>query len=85
MISFLLLSKLQKQPSKRIFPLGDVNIDFLRYEISESINNFIDTLSSNFLIPLIFLPTKISKTSALVDNIFSNLTSLEETESGNVT
>ena len=76
---------MQKQPSKRIFPLGDVNIDFLRYEISESINNFIDTLSSNFLIPLIFLPTKISKTSALVDNIFSNLTSLEETESGNVT
>ena len=34
---------------------------------------------------LIFLPTKISKTSILIDNIFSNSTSLEEIESGNVT
>ena len=47
-------------------------------------NNFIDTLSSNFLLPLILLPTRISKTSTLIDNIFSNPTCLEETESGNV-
>ena len=40
--------------------------------------------SSNFLLPLIFLPTTISKTSILID-IFSNLTSLEETELGNIT
>ena len=47
-------------------------------------NNFIDTLSSNFLLPLILLPTRTSKTSTLIDNIFSNPTCLEETESGNV-
>ena len=57
------------------------NIDLLKYEISDSINN----LNSNFLLPLIFLPIRISKTSTLIHNSFSNLTSLEEIESGNVT
>ena len=80
-----LLLKLQKESSKRVFLLGDFNIDLLKHEISDSVNNFIDTLSSNFLLPLIFLPTRISKTSTLIDNNFSNLTSLEETELGNVT
>ena len=65
--------------------LGDFNIDLLKYELSDSINNFIDTLSSNFLLPHILLPTRISKTSTLINNIFSNSTSLEEIESGNVT
>ena len=83
-ISSLLL-KLQKESSKRIFLLDDFNIDLSKYEISDSINNFIDTLSSNFLLPLIFLPTRISKTSTLIDKIFSNSTSLEEIKSGNVT
>ena len=77
-----LLLKLQKKSSKRIFVLGDFNIDLLKYELSDSINNFIDTLSSNFLLPHILLPTRISKTSTLIDNIFSNSTSLEEIESG---
>ena len=77
--------KLQKESSKRIFLLGDFNIDLLKYELPDSINNFIDTLSSNFLLPHILLPTRISETSKLIDNIFSNSTSLEEIESGNVT
>ena len=80
-----LLLKLQKDSSKRIFLLGDFNIDLSKYDISDSINNFIDTFSSNFLLPLIFLHTKISKKSTLIGNIFPNLTSLEKTESGNVT
>ena len=79
-----LLLKLQKESSKRVFLLGDFNIDLLKHEISDSVNNFINTLSSNFLLPLIFLPARISKTSTLID-IFSNPTSLEKTESGNVT
>ena len=49
-----LLLKLQKESSKRVFLLVDFNIDLLKYEISDSVNNFIDTLSSNFLLPLIF-------------------------------
>ena len=80
-----LLLKLQKESSKRIFLLGDFNIDLLKYELSDSINNFIDTLSSNFFLPHILPPTRFSKTSRLIDNIFSNSTSLEKIESGNVT
>ena len=80
-----LLPKLQKESSKRIFLLGDFNIDSLRDEILDSINNFNDTLSSKFLLPLILLPRRFSKTSTLIDNIFSNSISLEETQSGNVT
>ena len=71
-----LLLKLQKESSKIIFLLGDFNIDLLKYEISDSVNNFIDTLNSNFLLPLIFLPTRISKTSTLIVNIFLNSTFL---------
>ena len=67
-----LLQKLQKELSKRICLLGDFNIGLLKYEISDSVNNFIDTLSSNFLLLLIFLPTSISKSSTLIHNIFSN-------------
>ena len=65
-----LLPKLQKESSRRIFLLGDFNIDSLRDEILDSINNFNDTLSSKFLLPLILLPRRFSKTSTLIDNIF---------------
>ena len=81
----LLLLKLQKGSSKRNFFLAEFNIDLLKYKILDSIIDFIDTFSSNFLLPFMFLPTRISKTSTFIDNIFSNVTSLEETESGNVT
>ena len=85
MIYFSFTSEIAKRIIQKNFLLGDFNIDLLKYEISDSVNNFIDTVSSNFLLPLIFLPTRVSKTSTLIDNIFSNSTSLEETESGNVT
>ena len=64
--------------------LGDFNIDtlILKYELSDSINNFIDTLTSNFLLPHILLPTR---TSTSIGNMFSKLTSLEEIESVSVT
>ena len=80
-----LLLKLQNESSKLIFLLVGFNIDLLKNELSDSINNFINTLSSNFLLPHILLPTRISKTSTLIDNIFSNSTSLEEIESANAT
>ena len=82
---FLLLLKLQKESPKRNFFLAEFNIDLLKYKILDSIIDFIDTFSSNFLLPFMFLPTRISKTSTFIDNIFSNVTSLEETESGNIT
>ena len=68
------------QKKKKIL-LGDFNTDLLKHKISDSINNFLGTLNSNFFLPLTFLPTRISKTCTLIDNILSNSTSLEETES----
>ena len=69
-----LLNKLSKESSKQIFLLGDFNIDLLKYESSELINSFHDTLSPDFLSPQINLPTRISSSSTLIDNIFCNLT-----------
>ena len=77
-----LLLKLQKELSERNFLLGDLSMDLLKYEISGSRNNFIDTLNSNFLLSVIFSPTRISNTSTLIHSIFPNSNSLEETESG---
>ena len=56
-----LLLKLQKESSKIIFLLGDFNIDLLKYEISDSKNDFTDTLVSNFFLPLIFLSKRYLK------------------------
>ena len=80
-----LLLKLRKEPSKRIFLLGDLNIDLLKYGLSDLINNFIDTLGSNFILPHIILPTRIFKTSTLINKNFSISTFLEEIELVNVT
>ena len=79
------LLKLQSDSFKRIVLLGSFNIYLLKYKLSDSINNFIDTLGFNFLLPHILQVTRISKTSTLIGNIFPNSTTLEEIESGNVT
>ena len=64
------LSQLQKESDKIFFLLGDSNTDLLKFELSDTVNDFIDTLSSNFFLPRIILPTKISKTCTLIDNVF---------------
>ena len=56
-----LLSKLKHEISKKNFLLGNFNTDLLRYEISSSINNFINTLSSNFMLPHLLLPKEYPK------------------------
>ena len=70
-----LLQNLNRKHSNKMFLLGDFNLDLLQYETSEPVNNFVDVLSSNFLSPLILLPTRISNSSStLIDNIFCNVT-----------
>ena len=81
-----LLEKLNKESSKKIFLLGDFNIDLLQYETSEPVINFVDTLSSNFLSPLILLPRRISSSSStLIDNIFRNVSFNSNIVLGNFT
>ena len=85
-IILTLLEKLNKENSKKIFLHGDFNIDLLQYETFEPVNNFVDTLSSNFLSPLILLLTRISNSSStLIDEIFFSVIFNSNIISGNLT
>ena len=79
----ILLEKLSKE-NKTVFLLGDFNIDLLKYDKHNSTNEFLDTLSSNYFLPLILLPTRITVSSkTLIDNIFTNKIS-QDVISGNI-
>ena len=79
----ILLEKLSKE-NKTAFLLGDFNIDLLKYDKHNSTNEFLDTLSSNYFLPLILLPTRITVSSkTLIDNIFTNKIS-QDVISGNI-
>ena len=65
--------------------MGDFDIDLIKYESSELVNSFLDTLSSSFISPQIILPTRISSSSTLTDDIFCNLTHTTKSISGNLT
>ena len=69
-----LLNKLSKESTTQIFLLVAFDTDLPKYESSEFLNSFLDTLSSSFLSPQIIFPTRISSSSTLINNIFCNLT-----------
>ena len=72
-----LLDKISKE-NKTVFLLGDFNIDLLKYEVHLATNEFLDSLSSNMLLPYILHPTRVtSHSKTLIDNIFSNYISKE--------
>ena len=59
--------------SNRVFMCGDLNINLLKYEDHCDSKEFINSLFSHGLYPLINLPTRITSTSStLIDNIFTN-------------
>ena len=79
-----LLEKLAKE-QKTVFLLGDFNVDLLKYEHHKATNEFLDSLSSNMVLPYIIQPTRItSHSKSIIDNIFSNYIS-QEIISGNLT
>ena len=47
-----LLDKLSKE-NKTIFLLGDFNINFLNYNIHLPTNEFLDSLSSHYFLPIV--------------------------------
>ena len=68
------LEKLSKENDKKVFIIGDFNIDFIKFDTPEHINKFINDLFSNCLHPQILLPTQISSNSkTIIDNMFSNI------------
>ena len=70
--------------NKTIIIMGDFNADILKYDSDRAIAEFVDLMYSNFLLPYICAPTRITSHSrTLIDNIFSN--NIEEGNiSGNI-
>lgn len=53
---------------------GDYNIDLLKVNNEKSIKDFIDSMLSNNLYPLITRPTRVTvRSTTLIDNIFTNI------------
>ena len=66
-----LLNTCNKNKYDEIILNGDFNFDLLKYEENGSTLNFINSLSSISLIPVITKPTRITdQTATLIDNIF---------------
>ncbi|XP_065682310.1 uncharacterized protein LOC136095525 [Hydra vulgaris] len=79
-----LLKNLTKE-NKTIFILGDFNIDLLKCDTNLYAKDFLDSLTSNYILPHIIHPTRICKTSkTIIDNIFSNIKS-NKYKAGNLT
>lgn len=58
---------------KKVYIMGDFNINLLLQETSRSVQDFINALASNSFFPLVNKPTRITPGSAtLLDNIFTN-------------
>ena len=80
-----LMNKLASE-NKISYLLGDFNIDLLKIENEETINDFYNVLTSNLFVPHITLPTRItSHSKTLIDNIFSNDPNFSQGVSGNFT
>ena len=59
--------------NKKVFIAGDFNFDLLNTSTHHDTFDFFDTMMSNFLLPVITLPTKINRgKNSLIDNIFTN-------------
>ena len=46
--------------NKNIFVMGDFNLNLLNYESHPETNDFLNTMSANFLFPYILQPTRIT-------------------------
>ena len=59
--------------NKRVYIAGDFNYDLLNVSTHNETFSFFDTMMSNFLLPVITLPTKINRgQNTLIKNIFTN-------------
>ena len=80
-----LLVKLSQERNKKVYIAGDFNFDPLKMSTHTATSNFYNKATSNLLVPLITLPTKIkNKNNTLIDNIFTNQFN-PDTISGNIT
>ncbi len=65
--------------NKITYIMGDFNIDLLKDDSERPIHDYLDLIYSYSLIPTIYKPTRITKTSAtLIDNILTNCENVEK-------
>ena len=78
-----LLNKISSE-NKKIYLMGDYNIDLIKVDSDANISKYFNHLSSNHILPHINIPTRITdRSKTLIDNIFSN--SITHNVSGNLT
>ena len=59
--------------NKNIYLAGDFNFDLLKVSTHDETSSFFNRMTSNFLLPVITIPTKINTVNdTLIDNIFTN-------------
>ena len=56
-----LMLKLSQERNKKVYISGDFNFDLLKTSNHDATSNFYEKVTSNLLLPLISLPTKINK------------------------
>ena len=63
-----LLKKINQE--KKVFLLGDLNVDLMHYNEYKPTNEFLDSLASNFYLPYIIQPSShTSHSRTLIDNV----------------
>ena len=85
--SYLLptLDKLSHENNKQVYISGDFNFDLVKTSSNKDTSDFLDIMTSNLLLPMISLPTKINTGSdTLIDNIFTNQYN-PDIKTGNIT
>jgi len=69
-----LLKKCDPRKNKNIFIMGDFNINLLVSDTHVPTSNFLNSMLSHNLLPVISKPSRITDTSvSLIDNIFTNV------------
>ena len=67
------IMKSLNEKGHQVFIMGDINIDFLKYNIHNPTEEYLDMICTNTFLPLITKPTRITDHSAtLIDHIYMN-------------
>ena len=80
-----LIHKFHNENNQNIYIAGYFNFDLIKISDHQATADFYDLLTSNFLLPMVLLTTKMnSRIDTLIDNIFTNHFN-PDTVSGNLT
>lgn len=68
------------QSKNDVYILGDVNIDFLKFDSNTPTEEYLNMLYTQNFLPIITKPTRITNhTATLIDHIYTNVTSQQIT------